>query len=35
MEERAKNKFFTLQVCAHTPKLENAQKSCANGGKNG
>jgi len=28
-----KNKFFTQEVCAHTPKLLYAKKACANGGK--
>ena len=28
-----KNKFFTPEVCAHTPKLREAQKACADGGK--
>ncbi len=32
MEVRVK-KFFTQEVCAHTPKLLYAQKACANGGK--
>ncbi len=26
MEERVKNKFFTQEVCAHTPKLLYAQE---------
>ncbi len=26
--------FFTLQVCARTPKLGKAQKACANGRRN-
>jgi hypothetical protein len=26
MEERVKNKFFTLQVCARTPKLVMRKK---------
>lgn len=33
-EVRVKNKFFTQEVCAHTPKLLYAQEACANGGKN-
>ena len=34
---RVKNTFFTQEVCAHTPKLLYAQKTCLNGenyGKN-